>query len=1053
MIDEVELLALLDLAAEAVVVLRRGAARGQLPVIVAANRHLLDLAGAEIEGLLGRSFRILRELFASAERYAAIGEAAAQGEAWAGRVTLRRAGQPPIEVEVRAGPVPAPSALWVLWLDPRPAGFEAGTAEEAARRVAALTRDFLYELEIDVDCRLTLTWCDPRLATLTGYTLEELEAGGGLFALAHPSDATGLQRRNQRLLVGEPATVRYRLRQKDGSLRWIEDRARPDPSAEEGLFFRVIGIVTDLSSGVEQQVVALMAPRAALLSELRPAIVLLLDAEGSVRWVTGDPAMPLLARLQGGLGAPLADLLPAAAVDQWGDWLDRAATRAEPLGFRFVWPVDSQRREFDVRLMPGLDGFVEVVLLPADRRVDETTVPLQDVLNAIEIAVAVADATGRVVGVNEALARLLGRRPRESGDVSVGGLLDALEPATLDRELRRIVARGEPELLPAQSCRRPDGAAILLDLRCTPLLHEAGAVSTLVIEVRPVAGESPVPSARSQSWLQALMASVADGIVTLAEDGSVSWLSPPAAAILGLTPEAAYGRSITRILELGAEEARAMIGIVREAPGTRLPPYELVARRPTGEAVPVEVEVRGASIDGKRLVVLTLRDITIRRQTEETLKNLAYHDPLTGLPNRLLFNDRLAQAIERARRARQSLTVMLVDLDRFKLINESLGLERGDLVLKAVAQRLVDAVRKSDTVARFGGDEFLLLLLATQGADAAAKVAEKVLGALRPPFTLDGHQFTLTASLGIALFPYDGEDAEALVNNADSALSRAKDQSRNYFQFYAPENQLEARKRLLLEGNLRTALERGEFLVHYQPKVELRGGRIVGVEALLRWSTPGEGMVSPAEFIPLAEETGLIVSIGEWVLRTACAQLKAWHDDGLGPLQMAVNLSARQFLQRNLVEMIASAVAESGLLTEHVVLELTESVIMRDATDTARRLRELHALGLRFAIDDFGTGYSSLGYLKSFPIAELKIDRSFIKDIESQGNSAAIVEAIVALGSKLSLNVVAEGVETPGQVALLRRFGCPELQGFIFSRPLPAEELATLLRQDRRLEV
>jgi diguanylate cyclase (GGDEF)-like protein len=396
---------------------------------------------------------------------------------------------------------------------------------------------------------------------------------------------------------------------------------------------------------------------------------------------------------------------------------------------------------------------------------------------------------------------------------------------------------------------------------------------------------------------------------------------------------------------------------------------------------------------------------------------------------------------------------MLVDLDRFKLINDSLGLETGDLIIKGVADRLVQTLRKSDTVARLGGDEFMLLLLGTNGAEAAARVAQKVLEVLKPPLRADAHELTTSASIGIALFPHDGDDADTLIKNADNALSRAKEQGRNHYQFYTDDMNAAAFERLMLESRLRKALEHGEFVIYYQPKVSLADGAVLGVEALLRWFHPDLGLVPPAEFIPLAEETGLIVPIGAWVLRTACAQVRRWHRMGHARLELAVNISARQFQEKNLVATIAAAVDESGIAADLLELELTESVIMRDAPEAARRLKELTALGLRLAIDDFGTGYSSLGYLKAFPISTLKIDRSFVRDVDRDPNSAALAQAIIALASSLKHKVVAEGVETREQLDLLRACGCQELQGYVFSRPLPPEELLALLEKGARLEV
>src|SRR4051794_13820420 len=591
-----------------------------------------------------------------------------------------------------------------------------------------------------------------------------------------------------------------------------------------------------------------------------------------------------------------------------------------------------------------------------------------------------------------------------------------------------------------------------LELRFGALTPVPGRVDAVLIEAQRVDDRGQPQPSNGESWLNAVMNSVADGIVLLDLEGTINWLSSSAETIFDYPRDAAVGASIDLLLPLPAEHGGSLLDRL-QGPRPGGVPLELTLRRRSGELLPVEVESSVVEQRDRRMIVLVLRDLTGRRQTEETLRSLAYHDPLTGLPNRLLFHDRLSQAIERARRARQLLTVMLVDLDRFKLINDSLGLVTGDQIIKGVADRLVQKLRKSDTVARLGGDEFMVLLLGTTGAEAAARVAQKLLDVLRPPLQVDGHELTTSASIGIALFPHDGDDADTLIKNADNALSRAKEQGRNHYQFYTDDMNVTAFERLMLESRLRKALEQDEFVIYYQPKVSLVDGAVIGVEALLRWFHPDLGLVPPGEFIPLAEETGLIMDIGAWVLKTACTQVRRWQRMGHGRLELAVNISARQFQEKNLVATIAAAVEESGMQAGLIELELTESVIMRDAPEAARRLQELTALGIRLAIDDFGTGYSSLGYLRAFPISTLKIDRSFVRDIDRDPNSAALAQAIIALASSLKLKVVAEGVETREQLEQLRACGCQELQGFIFSKPLPPEELLARLEQGTKLQL
>jgi diguanylate cyclase (GGDEF)-like protein len=444
-------------------------------------------------------------------------------------------------------------------------------------------------------------------------------------------------------------------------------------------------------------------------------------------------------------------------------------------------------------------------------------------------------------------------------------------------------------------------------------------------------------------------------------------------------------------------------------------------------------------------------DITARKRAEEQVRNLAYHDALTGLPNRLLFQDRLALAVAQAHRHRQGLAVLFIDLDRFKVINDSLGHTVGDRLVREVAARLRTCVREGDTVARLGGDEFTLLLPHIGQAVDAAKVAKKVLDLVRIPFDIDGRELFVTASMGISLYPDDGIDAETLVKNADTAMYRAKEQGRDLYQLYTPAMNATALERLALESSLRRALSHDELVLHYQPIFDVATRRVQGVEALLRWHHPELGLVPPADFIPLAEITGLILPMGPWVLRTACAQARAWQDRQPG-LSVAVNLSARQFQEASLVAQVTDALADSGLEAGCLQLEITESSAMQNAQTAIQTLRELKAQGVGLSIDDFGTGYSSLSYLKRFPIDTLKIDQSFIRDIGRDPDDAAIASAIIALAHTLKLTVVAEGVETPGQLAFLATHGCDRAQGYLLSRPLPADLCGALLPAVKAVE-
>ena len=445
-------------------------------------------------------------------------------------------------------------------------------------------------------------------------------------------------------------------------------------------------------------------------------------------------------------------------------------------------------------------------------------------------------------------------------------------------------------------------------------------------------------------------------------------------------------------------------------------------------------------------VVLTIRDITERRAFEDQLKTLAFRDPMTKLANRALFIDRLEHALTGAGARGQSVGVMFLDLDNFKLVNDSLGHGSGDLLLVSVAQRLKSAVRAGDTVARFGGDEFTILLGNVESEAAAMEAVSRVEAGLKAPFIIAGRELFVTASIGVAMSVDNSGEPETLVRNADLAMYRAKLNGKARHETFDGSMDAGALARIELETDLRHALDRHEFRVYYQPIVALDDRRVTGVEALLRWMHPIRGLVQPDDFIPVAEDTGLIVPIGRWVIEEACRQAASWNLELAGaPITMSVNLSARQFQHPGLLEDIAGALREARLEPAALTLEITEGVVMKDPAAAAAKLHEMKALGVRIAVDDFGTGYSSLAYLKDFPVDSLKIDRSFTSGVDANGDDAAIVRSIVALGHALRLSVTAEGIETTAQLAELRTLDCDRGQGYLFARPIPAGELTPIL--------
>lgn len=464
---------------------------------------------------------------------------------------------------------------------------------------------------------------------------------------------------------------------------------------------------------------------------------------------------------------------------------------------------------------------------------------------------------------------------------------------------------------------------------------------------------------------------------------------------------------------------------------------------------------------GEDEVLAIVRDITERTKSEKEIIRLGYYDSLTGLPNRVLFRDRLEQAIAWNGRVKKKLALMYLDIDHFKHINDTLGHNIGDLLLQSVSERLTAGLRKTDslsrevsgtgktTIARMGGDEFIILITNINATHDLSGIAQRICGFLSKPFEIGSDEIFISASIGITIYPIDSEDVDTLLKNADTAMYQAKDKGRNNYQFYTESMNAAAMERFTVTNQLRKALNDNEFELWYQPQVDAKSGKTIGVEALVRWAHPERGSLLPGSFIPIAEETSLIVPLGEWILKTACAQNKIWQALDLSPVRVAVNISSVQFMQKNFVETVRRILTETGLAPRHLELELTESMVMENAQSTVTTLAELRGLGLQLSIDDFGTGYSSLSYLKRYPLDTLKIDRSFVKNVDKDPDSGSIVKAIIAMAHHLNLSVIAEGVETGQELAFLQESGCDQIQGFLFSRPLSPEGMTRFLREER----
>jgi diguanylate cyclase (GGDEF)-like protein/PAS domain S-box-containing protein len=557
---------------------------------------------------------------------------------------------------------------------------------------------------------------------------------------------------------------------------------------------------------------------------------------------------------------------------------------------------------------------------------------------------------------------------------------------------------------------------------------------------------------------QVTLNSIGDAVLCTNAAGQVTFLNVVAERLTGWPRAEAVGHPLEEIFRIVDGDTRVtaenpMARATRENKTVGLTPNCVLIRR---DGIETAIEDSAAPIHDRRGqvtgAVMVFHDVSTARAQAARMAHLAHHDPLTDLPNRILLSERLDQAITLAQRHNKTLALLYLDLDRFKHVNDSLGHAVGDHLLKAVARRLVECVRASDTVSRQGGDEFVVLLSELGHVEDATACAEKILQAIQLPYLIEADEIHTTASIGIAVYPTDGNAPEALLQNSDLAMYEAKERGRNNSQFYRMDLNSEATERQSLSSSLRHAIQRDEFMLYYQPIIDLATGVAARAEALLRWRHPSRGVISPTQFISIAEESGLIVPIGRWVLREGCRQAKAWQDAGPSPIRLAVNISAVELRSKDFVAGVKAILAETQFDPQCLELELTETFLMQDSKSTVAVLQALKELGLRLALDDFGTGYSSLSYMRRFPIDTLKIDRSFVRNLSTDAEDASIVSAVINMGRSLHLGVVAEGVETQEQLTFLQEYNCPEAQGYYFSHPLTASRFAALLRRNQRRE-
>lgn len=691
----------------------------------------------------------------------------------------------------------------------------------------------------------------------------------------------------------------------------------------------------------------------------------------------------------------------------------------------------------------------------------------QEIIRKMPDAVVVYDNQGIIREINPATENLFGYESKEL----LGGLIYSLIP-DIDRQTHGVGNQSSTSPNTIHSTgKRKDGSSFNMELNVnevaigenryfTTLMRHVSASPTNILSNNTLDLEQRVTQ-RNNELVQTnkeLLHQITERIATQAalqesEERLRSVVSNAPVILFAVNREGDFtfieGKGLERLdIKPGELIGRSIFSVFRKTQDFRKDFLRILEGESVTSVLELDetvFECRYSVLHGPDNIVTGIigvaTDITERNRAESRLLQLANYDSLTGLPNRTLFHDRLTHALAKARRGKGMVALLFLDLDRFKLINDSLGHHAGDELLKFVSRRLLKNARENDTVARLGGDEFTIILEELQNTEDATTVARKILDVMNQPFIIDGHEMFVTTSIGIAIYPQDGEDIEELLKNADTAMYRAKEQGRNNYRYYTSDMNAKAVEHLIMENRMRYALQRDEFTLYYQPQIDLHSQEITGLEALIRWHHPDLGLLYPNQFLPLAEDTGLIMPIGAWVLQKACMQAAQWQKAGLPAMRMAVNLSPLQFKQPDLVNIVAEALKTSHLDPQLLELEITESFLVDDVENAVITLKKLHELGVQLAIDDFGTGYSSLSYLKSFPLNTLKIDRSFVRDISTDEGDAAIAEAIVGLAQTLRLRVMAEGVETEEQLHFLRTRGCDQAQGMLIGEPLPPEKV------------
>jgi diguanylate cyclase (GGDEF)-like protein/PAS domain S-box-containing protein len=800
----------------------------------------------------------------------------------------------------------------------------------------------------------------------------------------------------------------------------------------------------------EQEIIRALTENEAILNAI-PDLIFRLDRDGTFLDVKDSALVPLAVNPAEFLGRKISDVMPAGIASRTLEAIRETEQTGLPSSYTYPLNIGNQTRFYEARIIcSGIDNeFLSIVRditdqVDNERKLHDAKRELDSILNNMQNTFYRTNRRGLIIYLSDAVRELLGYEPEELLGTPVRELYS--KPAERKSFLKTLHKHGGKLGNYELELRHKDGSIV-------PVSVNAQYYRTGDGEIRGV--EGTVQDLRAEklneskfNTLSRVLEQTADLVVVTDVLHRIEYVNPAFEKVTGYSYAEVLGKKPS-LLSSGRHKPEFFQHLNQTISRGESYNNIIINRRKDGSLFYEEITITPIKDEKGTIThyVATGKDITERMRDQERLQHMAHHDALTDLPNRNLFLDRLQQALNRARWHQRLVAVMFLDLDRFKYINDTLGHNTGDQLLLQISKRLKNSVRDGDTIARFGGDEFALLLDDIQSDNDVSGLARKLLGTLEEAFRIGRHEFYITASIGISLFPADGEDAETLLRNADVAMYRAKDLGKNNYQFYSDDMSARVFERLTLENHLRRALEKNEFVLHYQPQVDARSNRLTGVEALLRWQHPDMGLVPPANFIPLLEETGMIEEVGQWVLETACRQSRQWHDAGWAYLHMSVNLSSRQFNNSDFIDTLHDIILRTGINPEFLELELTESMLMRNASMTINALKSLNELGVRFAIDDFGTGYSSLSYLRRFPIDTIKIDRSFIHDVMENSDDAAITSAIIVMARSLALNVIAEGVETETQLKFLQARQCHYIQGYLFSRPRPAEEITALLEK------